>query len=138
MFFLFFTQMNKKEDPNHSLTVKVNNLRNSTGVVQFTLYNSPDGFPDEHYKKYFLQYTAKIVHGKSEFTFQNLPSGKYAVNILHDEDGNGRIKKGLLLLKEGIGFSNFSEIGIGNKPNFEKARFNLTSEKTIDIRVIYF
>src|SRR5690606_25922873 len=33
---------------------------------------------------------AKIVNGKSEITFKNLPKGKYAVNILHDENNNSK------------------------------------------------
>jgi len=32
---------------------------------------------------------------------------KYAINILHDEDNNGKIKKGFVLPKEGMGFSNY-------------------------------
>jgi uncharacterized protein (DUF2141 family) len=33
---------------------------------------------------------------------------KYAINILHDEDNNGKIKKGFVLPKEGMGFSNYA------------------------------
>ena len=125
------------DEETHSLTVEVTNLRNSKGVVQFALYNNADALPDEHYKKYYRKLTAKIINGTSEVTFKNLPPGKYAVNILHDEDSNGKIKKGLILPKEGIGFSNFTEIGIGNKPNFEKAGFDLSSEKSINIIIVY-
>ncbi len=93
------------EEKIHSLTVEVTDLRNSKGLVQFALYNTPGVFPDEHYKKYYLKQTAKIINGSSTVTFKNLPPGKYAVNILHDEDEDGKIKKGLMLPKEGIGFS---------------------------------
>ena len=89
------------------LTVDVSELRNSKGTVQFTLYNREDAFPDDHYKKYFKKLTGMIVNGSSSVTFENLPEGRYAVNILHDENNDGKIKKGIILPKEGIGFSNY-------------------------------
>lgn len=138
MIFLLLTSFHKKEEPKPALTIKVNNLRNSNGVVQYTLYTTPDGFPDEHYKKYYRKSTAKIENGNSELTFQNLPAGKYAVNILHDEDSNGKIKKGLLLPKEGIGFSNYQSIGISNRPVFQKASFELLDDLKMNVRIIYF
>lgn len=138
MVFILLTSFHKKEEVNYPLTVKVNNLRNSNGVVQFTLYNTPDGFPDEHYKKYYRKSSAKIINGVSEITFKNLASGKYAVNILHDEDENGKIKKGLILPKEGIGFSNYEAIGISNRPAFQKASFELVADKKINVKIIYF
>ena len=120
-----------------SLTVDVNELRNSTGTVLFALYNREDAFPDEHYTKYLKKITGKIVNGSASVTFENLPAGKYAVNILHDEDNNGKIKKGLILPKEGIGFSNFQSIGFSNRPSFTKASFYLSGDTKIRIKIIY-
>ena len=120
-----------------SLTVDVSELRNSKGTVLFALYNREDAFPDEHYKKYFKKLTGKIVNGESSVTFKNLPAGKYAVNILHDENNDGKIKKGLILPKEGIGFSNYQTIGLSNRPSFAKASFNVQSDKKIKVNIIY-
>lgn len=120
-----------------SLTVDVSELRNSKGTVQFALYNIEDAFPDEHYKKYFKKLTGNIVNGTSSVTFKNLPEGKYAVNILHDENNDGKIKRGIILPKEGIGFSNFQSIGISNRPSFSKASFNVLSDKKIKVNIIY-
>jgi len=121
----------------YSLTVEVKDLRNSKGIVLFALYKREDAFPDEHYKKYFKKLTGKIVNGASSITFENLPAGKYAVNILHDEDNDGKIKKGLIMPKEGIGFSNFQSIGFSNRPSFAKASFNLSGDTKIEIKIIY-
>jgi uncharacterized protein (DUF2141 family) len=115
----------------------VSELRNSKGTVQFALYNREDAFPDEHYKKYFKKLTGEIVNGASSVTFENLPEGKYAVNILHDENNDGKIKKGIIFPKEGIGFSNFQSIGISNKPSFSKASFSVLSDKKIKVNIIY-
>lgn len=126
-----------KEEITFSLTVEVAGLRNSKGVVLFALYHTQDAFPDEDYTKYFRKHTAKIADGFSTVTFENLPSGKYAVNILHDEDENGRIKKGMVLPKEGVGFSNYESIGIFNKPDFYKAGIVLIADTAIQVKVIY-
>jgi uncharacterized protein (DUF2141 family) len=115
----------------------VNELRNSKGTVIFALYNREDAFPDEHYKKYLLKLTGMVVNGTSSVTFENLPEGRYAVNILHDENNDGKIKKGIILPKEGIGFSNYKSFGISNKPKFSKASFNVQNNTRITIKIIY-
>mgnify|MGYP001457237895 CR=1 FL=1 len=88
--FLFLSSFsNTKEE--YNLTIEVENLRNSKGVLQVALYNKDGSIPDENYKNYFKIETAQIANGKSKITFKNLPKGKYAVNILHDENNNGKI-----------------------------------------------
>ncbi|WP_456422856.1 DUF2141 domain-containing protein [Lutibacter sp.] len=128
----------KNEEKTFSLTVKVTHLRNSKGVVQFALYNKEGSIPDEKYKKYYLKDIAPIKENSSTITFSNLPQGKYAINILHDENKNGKIDKGFILPKEGIGFSNYQSIGIRNRPKFSKASFMLNTNTTKEIKVIYF
>lgn len=120
-----------------SLTIDVKNLRNEKGVVQFALYNKDGSIPDEDYENYYKILKGEIINGSSTITFKNIPSGKYAVNILHDENKNGKIDKGFILPIEGIGFSNFQSIGLTNRPNFSKASFELKENKTINVKVIY-
>ena len=120
-----------------SLTIEVKNLRSEKGVVQFALYNKDGSIPDEDYENYYKIVKGEIVNGSSTITFKNIPSGKYAVNILHDENKNGKIDKGFILPIEGIGFSNFQSIGLTNRPNFSKASFELKENKTINVKVIY-
>lgn len=121
----------------YSLTIEVKNLRNAKGVVQFVLYNKNGSIPDEDYENYYKIAKGEIVNGSSTITFKNIPLGKYAVNILHDENKNGKIDKGFILPIEGIGFSNFQSIGFTNRPNFSKASFELKENKTINVKVIY-
>lgn len=109
----------------YSLTVDVKNLRNAKGVVQFALYNKDGSIPDEDYENYYKILYAEIVNGSSTITFINILPRKYAVNILHDENENGKIDKGFFLPIEGIGFSNFQTIGFSNRPNFTKASFEI-------------
>jgi len=134
---VLLSSFNNQKEEKCTLTVEVKDLRNSNGSVLFALYNREDAFPDEHYKKYFKKLTGKIVNGESSVTFKNLPAGKYAVNILHDENNDGKIKRGIILPKEGIGFSNFQSIGISNRPSFSKASFNVLTDKMIKVNIIY-
>ena len=121
----------------YSLTVSVDGLRNSKGIVQFALYNKNDSIPDEEYKKYYKKEVSNISSETSSIVFNNLPKGIYAVNILHDENENGKIDKGFIFPIEGIGFSNYDSIGLTNRPGFTKASFKLTSDAKKIIKVIY-
>jgi len=121
----------------YTLTIQVDNLRNNKGIVQYSVYNKPNTLPDQNFKKFYKQKTAIIKNHSSKVTF-NLPKGIYAVNILHDENKNGKIDKGFMLPKEGIGLSNYKKINLFNKPNFKNASFKLDSNKTIKVKVIYF
>ncbi len=134
---LTLSSFKNQKGQNFSLTVEVNGLQNSKGIVQFALYNKDGTIPDEDYKKCCKILKEKIQNGSSKVTFNNLPLGKYAVNILHDENENGEIDKGFILPIEGVGFSNYQSIGLTNRPNFSKASFELNCDKKISVKVIY-
>lgn len=125
------------KDETYSLTVNVENLKNSSGNVQFALYNKDGSIPDEKFKNYYKIQKSEIVNGISSTTFKNIPRGQYAVNILHDENRNGKIDKGFVLPKEGIGFSNYEKIGLTNRATFIKASFILNCDKKIKVKIIY-
>lgn len=126
------------ENDTHSLTIKVEKLQNSKGVVQFVLYNKDGSIPDEKFKKYYRKQIGIIGKNNSANSiFENLPSGKYAVNILHDENRNGEIDKGFILPIEGVGFSNFNKLGLLNRPSFIKSSFDLKSDSTLTVKIIY-
>lgn len=126
-----------RSNMNPSLTVNVEGLRNSRGVVRYALYDREGSLPDQKFKKYHQIRTSSISDGKSSATFSNLTPGTYDISVLHDEDKNGKIEMGLLLPKEGIGFSNFETIGLSNRLNFSKASFVLVKDSTIVVDMIY-
>jgi len=134
---LLLSSFNSKMDVTFHLTIEVDGLRNSNGIVLFALYNRDDSFPDEHYKKCIKKLTCKIIEESSTVTFESLPEGKYAISILHDENSDGKINRGLILPKEGIGFSNYESIGFSNRPAFQKASFNLNSDMKLKVKIVY-
>lgn len=127
------------QEANYSLTIKVENLRNSKGVVQYALYNKEGSIPDEKYERYFRKGIAEIKNNRSTLTFNDLPAGEYAVSILHDENENGKIDKKFLvpMPSEGVGISNYETIGLFNRPNFSKASFRIDSRLTKPVDIIY-
>ncbi|HLV42853.1 MAG TPA: DUF2141 domain-containing protein [Brumimicrobium sp.] len=126
-----------QNDNYYDLKIIVKDLRNNTGVVQFALYNEKGSIPDEKFEKLYKKGNVKVKNNTVEYTFRVLKSGTYAVNVLHDENSNGIIDKGWILPIEGIGFSNFSSIGLTNRPNFEKACFQLNGNKEVEVKIIY-
>ena len=136
-FILLFTSFSNQDDKTLSLTINVEKLRSSEGLVQFALYNKDGSIPDMNFKKYYKILKGNIVNNSSTITFRNIPIGKYAINILHDENNNGKIDKGFLLPTEGIGFSNFETIGLSNRPSFSKASFDLDADKSINVTIVY-
>ncbi|MFT4662507.1 MAG: hypothetical protein ACI87N_001529 [Flavobacteriales bacterium] len=134
---ILFSSFNFTQVDGGSLTVKVDNLRNDIGNVQFALYNEDGSIPDEKYKKYYKKLSSEIVNHSSTITFNNLPIGTYALNILHDEDMDSKLDKGWVLPIEGIGFSNYQSIGLSSRPNFSKASFLMNADTLIKVKVIY-
>jgi uncharacterized protein (DUF2141 family) len=122
----------------HSLTVQVSGLRNATGTVQFALYNKAGSIPDQEYRHYYRRAKSDIRQQSAAVTFAGLPAGKYAVSILHDENGNGKIDKGLVLPKEGVGFSNYKSLHLNKRPDFAKASFHVNSDTSVVIKLNYF
>ncbi|TLP70644.1 DUF2141 domain-containing protein [Maribacter sp. ACAM166] len=136
---LFGVIISNTKTDSYSLTIKANGLENSEGTVVFAIYNKDGSIPDQKFKKYYRKESASIVNNKSEITFNNLPQGLYAVTILHDENNNGKIdtKFMLPLPDEGVGFSNYDDFGLSNRPNFNKANFNLNKDTTVVVKVNY-
>lgn len=132
---LFFNYSHSQQS--YSLTVKVTDLRNSTGVVVFALYNKDGSIPDEKLKKYYRKEIVAIAKNSATVTFNNLPKGNYAVFILHDENQNNKIDKIFILPTEGVGFSNFQTINLTNRPTFSKASFQINEDLTKSIKIIY-
>ena len=120
-----------------TLTVVAKGLKNSKGVVQFSLYNKDGSIPDKKINKYYKIQRVEISNKEAVAIFTNLPKGRYAVSVFHDENSNGKIDKGLMMPVEGIGLSNFKSVNLFNPPNFKKASFLLDSNKKIVIGMIY-
>ena len=121
-----------------TLTVIATGLKNNLGEVQFSLYNKDGTIPDKELNKYYKMQRVSINTKEAKIVFKDLPKGRYAVNLFHDENNNSKLDKGLFTPKEGVGLSNFQTINLFHLPNFKKASFLLNQDKEIKIKIIYF
>lgn len=108
----------------NSLKVVVKDLRSDTGTVRIGLWNAADGFTKEQARIAGRQ--APVENGNSEFVFEDLKPGRYALIVYHDENDNGEFDRTLIgLPAEGLGFSNDAWINIFGAPTFEEAAIEL-------------
>lgn len=120
-----------------SLTVEVNGLRNSKGIVQFALYDKALPVRGKEFQNSYAILKSEITSFSSTATFENLPTGRYVVHVLHDENKNGKIDKGLVLPEEGIGLSNYQSISPFNRPKFEKASIGVQNDLKVTVKINY-
>ena len=62
-----------------------------------------------------------------QFRFTDVEHGRYAIAVLHDENGNGRIDKALMIPREGFGFSRDPALRMGPPP-FAAAAFEVDAD----------
>jgi uncharacterized protein (DUF2141 family) len=122
-----------------TLTVRVTGARNTKGKIGVTLFQNAQGFPDDT-SKAIRQESVEIDPKtmSAQVTFKDLPQGTFAISVLHDENGNGKMDKNFVgMPKEGYGASN-NPSKKRRAPTFDEAKFSLnTPEQTIEITLIY-
>lgn len=134
-----FRSLSAQNADTGTLTVRVTGARNNKGKIGVTLFQNAQGFPDDT-SKAFRQQSVEIDSKtmSAQLTFKDLPQGTYAVSVLHDENGNGKMDKNFVgIPKEGYGASNNPKKK-RRAPTFHESKFSLNStEQTIEIALIY-
>jgi uncharacterized protein (DUF2141 family) len=122
-----------------TLTVRVIGARNTKGMIGVTLFQNAQGFPDDT-SKAMRQQSVEIDPNtmSAQVTFKDVPQGTFAVSVLHDENGNGKMDKNFVgMPKEGYGASNNPKKK-KRAPTFDETKFALNaSAQTIEITLIY-
>jgi uncharacterized protein (DUF2141 family) len=124
--------------PKTGIKVSIPNLHNNKGHVLISLFKEGVGFPDDP-EKAFRKVKISISNKVASTIFTDLPSGNYAIAILHDENGDQKMNTNFFgYPKEGYGFSN-NVTGLLGPPSFDKASFSYTANGTVvlSIRVRY-
>jgi uncharacterized protein (DUF2141 family) len=116
------------------LTIKVEG-DSTDGNIGCALFSNPKGFPMDAAGA--IQKFSPNTPTGSEFIFSNLKSGKYAVSVMNDQNGNKILDKNLLgIPKEEWGVSNNIRPTL-RAPKFEEAVFEIDekSDLTLKIRI---
>ena len=113
--------------PVSRLDVALDQLRSTKGLVRVCLTADPANFPacvDD-----VEAVTLTIPAAEHRFTLPGLPPGDYALAVIHDENGNGRLDTFAGIPREGYGFSRNAPVRFG-PPRFAAARFAIAGEET--------
>jgi uncharacterized protein (DUF2141 family) len=130
-------------------------LRDRKGQLFIIVFDSPDGWPgdedDDDAKaiRHLLVHLDGTGSGSLITLSTTLPPGTFAAALLHDENNNGEMDKGLFGIPlEGYGFSDNPKVVL-DKPSFKTCSFAIHSSPTtnpaskpapvqINIRVQYW
>lgn len=113
-----------------TLVVEMSGVENDHGLVRVAVYTL-DTFTTKH-----CAFTAATPAraGMVTVSVDGVPPGRYAAQAYHDEDGNGRLRRGLFgIPTEAIGFSRDAPVRLG-APRFEDAAIEVC-EPTTTIRL---
>ena len=111
--------------PVSKLDVTLDRLRSTKGVVRVCLTADPHSFPSCVGDANAVRLSVPAASGR--FSLPGLRHGHYALAVIHDENGNGRLDKLAGIPREGFGFSRNPAIRFG-PPQFGAARFSLDAD----------
>lgn len=120
------------------VTINATGLRNAHGFVRACMTGEAAHFP--RCTKAGASYQAVAdAAGNVTLTFHDVKPGRYAIALLHDENGNGKADRAAMMIpKEGFGFSRDAKVRFG-PPKFGEAAFDVTpgAREKLVIRMRY-
>ena len=117
------------------VNIKLDHLKNKNGQILVAIFKTKEGFPQKITNAYKLEV---FKASASTITIKDLPTGKYSISIVHDENNNGKVDYNLFRVpKEGYGFSNVNNPGL-YVPGFERTLVNITDDVAVKIPLYYF
>ncbi len=123
--------------PPVGLEVVAEGLRSTQGVLRLCLVQASRDFPDCSASATARRLTV-AADTAGAIRFADLPPGDYALALVHDENGNGRLDRMMGIPREGIGFSRNPALRFGPPP-FVAARFHFDGQTGREaVRVKYF
>jgi uncharacterized protein (DUF2141 family) len=119
-----------------TLNIHVEGFRNQKGDAGLSIFKSTDGWPDVN-DKAFLHGPYPFTGTATTITVQ-VPAGRYAVVVVHDENSNHKLDKNMFgIPKEGFGFTNNPHVML-TAPSFDTAAIPVTCPTTeTTIHLIY-
>ena len=119
------------------LVVRVDGIEHTDGSMRFALFGTPEGFPADPDLAERVE-TLDIAGPSVTWTLEDVPTGIWAVSVLHDENGDAEMGTNWMgAPSEGWGVSNDAR-GSFSAPSFEDASFELEASGTsIVIKLSY-
>lgn len=118
------------------ISIELAGLRNMRGFVLVCVTPNAAAFPDCTNDRAATR--ARVAAAQAGHMRLMVPGrGEYAIAVVHDEDGNGRLNTMLAIPREGFGFSRNPRLRMG-PPRFPDASFTVTDQPvTQSVRLRY-
>ena len=117
-----------------SVTVEVTGLRNTKGMVWLCMSANPKLFPEGCDRDPNRRTASFRADQPGPLVIRDVMPGRYAIVLLHDENGNKKMDKTLFLPKEGFGFSRDAPVKM-SAPKFEAAAFDVTGGAPVRMKM---
>ncbi len=109
------------------MTIVVEGFDDLEGQLVLGIFDDADGFPIDG--RQLRKVVLDIDSDKMSHTFENLPSGEYAVAFFHDKNVDGVFNKSFLgLPRERYGFTKIDR-RLFAEPDFEDCSFYLDGDE---------
>lgn len=109
------------------LEIVVKEVKSDKGNVRVGIFKDKGTF----LKKAAYGRVVKAAKGEVTVIFDDLPQGRYAISVIHDENENGELDSNIIgIPKEGFGFGN-NAMGTFGPPGFEKASITVEPGKNL-------
>lgn len=116
------------------VVVEAEGFRSARGDALYALFRTGTGFPREPLEAE-RRLLGTIAQDHSRVVFEDVEPGEFAISVLHDEDQDRELKKGMLgIPREGIGFSRDARGRMG-PPKFKDAKLTLTEGQSVTVRI---
>ncbi len=120
------------------MTVRCEGFRTTGGIARFALFASSQGFPEVRELAVRID-SAPVQGSRVDFELEALPPGHYAIAVLHDGNGNGRLDRNLLgIPRDGYGASLVRRYAL-RAPTFDESMFELGQHEwlTVPVKIHY-
>jgi uncharacterized protein (DUF2141 family) len=127
----------RADAPGAELEIRLERQRSAKGWIRICLTQEARYFPDCGADPGAIKRSVP-ANVPGPLLLSGIVPGRYALSLIHDENGNEKLDTALGIPREGFGFSRNPAIGFG-PPRFNEVLFSIERGRTIQsIRLRYF
>jgi uncharacterized protein (DUF2141 family) len=120
-----------------TLSIQMSGIRSDKGTIRLQVFTSAQNFDKSSPLLVKTYAKSGLSGGQLKLELDGLKPGTYGIAVLDDENNNQKMDYGLVMPKEGFGFSDYYHTGM-SRPVFSQFDFQLGQEhKRIEIRMRY-
>ena len=119
-----------------SVLIEVSGFKNTRGTLNCRLFTKAADFPDGDG---IVTLRVPITGSNTSCSFSIVEPGTYAIAVVHDENGNGKLDKNFVgVPSEGYGVSNNKTYAL-SAPKWDESTFKLgpTESKALQVKLRY-